>query len=76
MPALKLAFQLAGNAIAHLSDFNWLILTSTNGVDFLSDWEHKDGRALAGVKIAVVGEKTAQSLKQRSHRLYPAGFCG
>jgi len=26
----------------------------------------KDARALAGVKIAVVGEKTAQSLKQRS----------
>jgi len=26
----------------------------------------KDARALGGVKIAVVGEKTAQSLKQRS----------
>ena len=47
-----------------LTDFNWLILTSTNAVDyFFARLQHagKDSRALAGVKIAVVGQKTAQS---------------
>ncbi|WGV24475.1 uroporphyrinogen-III C-methyltransferase [Halotia branconii] len=55
-------------AIANLLDFHWLILTSVNGVDYFFarlNAQGKDIRALAGVKIAVVGEKTAQSLKQR-----------
>lgn len=57
-----------GSAIANLSDFDWLILTSTNGVDYFFarlNLQGKDTRALAGVKVAVVGEKTAQSLKQQ-----------
>ncbi len=73
MPALEIGppsnWQALDDAIAHLSDFNWLILTSTNGVDYFFErlgTQGKDARALAGVKIAVVGEKTAQSLKQRS----------
>jgi uroporphyrinogen III methyltransferase / synthase len=55
-------------AIANLLGFHWLLLTSTNGVDYFFERlnaQGKDTRALAGVKIAVVGEKTAQSLKQR-----------
>jgi uroporphyrinogen III methyltransferase / synthase len=58
--------------IEHLADFDWLILTSANGVDgFFArlDRAGKDSRALAGVKIAVVGQKTAQSLRQ--HGLKP-----
>ena len=73
MPALEIGppsnWQASDDAITHLSDFNWLILTSTNGVDYFFErlgTQGKDARALAGVKIAVVGEKTAQSLKQRS----------
>jgi uroporphyrinogen III methyltransferase / synthase len=53
--------------IARLSDFDWLILTSTNGVDaFFARLQHggKDSRALTGLKIAVVGQKTAKSLQQ------------
>jgi uroporphyrinogen III methyltransferase / synthase len=53
--------------IVRLADFDWLILTSTNGVDaFFARLQQaaKDSRALAGVKIAVVGQKTAQSLQQ------------
>ncbi|MBW4559167.1 MAG: uroporphyrinogen-III C-methyltransferase [Trichormus sp. ATA11-4-KO1] len=56
-------------AIANLSDFHWLILTSTNAVDYFFYRliaQGKDTRALAGVKIAVVGQKTAQSLKQQA----------
>ncbi|WP_392532218.1 uroporphyrinogen-III C-methyltransferase [Nostoc sp. C117] len=73
MPTLEIcppsSWEHLDNAIAHLSDFHWLILTSTNGVDYFFERliaQGKDSRALAGVKIAVVGEKTAQSLKQYS----------
>jgi uroporphyrinogen III methyltransferase / synthase len=53
--------------IASLTNFDWLILTSSNAVDaFFARLDHssQDSRALAGIKIAVVGQKTAQSLKQ------------
>ncbi len=72
MPTLEIgppsSWEALDNAIAHLSDFDWLILTSTNGIDYFFKRLTalgKDARALTGVKIAVVGEKTAQSLKQR-----------
>ncbi|MBD6615229.1 uroporphyrinogen-III C-methyltransferase [Komarekiella sp. 'clone 1'] len=72
MPALEIgppsSWEALDHAIAHLSDFNWLILTSTNGIDYFFErltTQGKDARALTGVKIAVVGEKTAQRLKQR-----------
>ncbi|HEY9824836.1 MAG TPA: uroporphyrinogen-III C-methyltransferase [Stenomitos sp.] len=54
-------------ALADLSTFDWLILTSANGVQYtLERLQHqgKDARALAGIKIAVVGRKTAATLKQ------------
>ena len=72
MPALEIgspsSWEALDNAIARLSDFDWLVLTSTNGVDYFFERlfaQGKDTRALAGVKIAVVGQKTAQSLQQR-----------
>jgi uroporphyrinogen III methyltransferase/synthase len=72
MPALEIgppsSWEGLDQAINSLSEFHWLILTSTNGIDFFFDRlqvQGKDSRALAGVKIAVVGEKTAQSLQQR-----------
>jgi len=71
MPALEIvppaSWEKLDRAIAHLLEFDWLILTSTNGVDYFFERlaaQNRDARALAGVKIAVVGEKTAQSLKQ------------
>jgi len=73
MPALEIgppaSWQALDEAIARLSDFDWLILTSTNGVDYFFErlgTLGKDARSLAGVKITVVGEKTATSLKQHS----------
>ncbi|NET58116.1 MAG: uroporphyrinogen-III C-methyltransferase [Symploca sp. SIO2E6] len=56
-------------AIANLADFDWLILTSGNGVNYFFErllTQGKDTRALASVKIAVVGKKTATSLQQHS----------
>jgi uroporphyrinogen III methyltransferase/synthase len=73
MPTLEIgppsSWQALDDAITHLSDFDWLIFTSTNGIDYFFERliaQEKDTRALAGVKIAVVGEKTAHCLKQRS----------
>jgi uroporphyrinogen III methyltransferase / synthase len=55
-------------AIAQLNTFDWLILTSANGVQYFFERlfaNGKDARALAGVKIAVVGRKTAISLQEQ-----------
>ncbi|MEA5514452.1 uroporphyrinogen-III C-methyltransferase [Nodularia sp. UHCC 0506] len=69
MPTLEIvppgSWDALDQAIANLTDFHWLILTSSNGVDYFFARliaQGQDIRALAGVKIAVVGEKTAQSL--------------
>jgi uroporphyrinogen III methyltransferase/synthase len=72
MPALVIgppsSWEALDNAIANLSDFNWLILTSSNGIDYWFERllsQGKDARALAKIKIAVVGKKTAAILKER-----------
>jgi len=72
MPTLVItppsSWDALDNAIAHLSEFDWLILTSSNAIDYFFErllTQDKDARALSGVKIAVVGKKTAASLKQR-----------
>lgn len=51
--------------IANIASFDWLILTSANGVNYFLERLFafgKDIRALGGVKIAVVGKKTAATL--------------
>jgi uroporphyrinogen III methyltransferase/synthase len=61
------------------ADFDWIVLTSPNGVEPLFarlDAAEHDARALAGVKIAAVGEATAAALAARGIRadLVPADF--
>ena len=60
-------------AIFHnLSRYDWIVLTSANGVEcFMADIEKAglDSRALAGVKIASIGPATARALK--AHGLTP-----
>lgn len=72
LPALEIVppqdWTPLDRAIAQLDRYTWLILTSANGVEYF--WQRlaqqtKDSRALAGLKIAVVGKKTAQYLRQR-----------
>ncbi|KAI9133267.1 uroporphyrinogen-III C-methyltransferase [Acaryochloris sp. CCMEE 5410] len=72
MPALEIgppsSWEALDDAIASLDHFDWLILTSANGVTrFLDRLFHAglDTRALASVKIAVVGRKTAKTLEQQ-----------
>jgi uroporphyrinogen III methyltransferase/synthase len=76
MPALVIgapsSWEALDSAIAQLSSFHWLILTSHNAVDCFFERlqaKGKDARSLFGIKIAVVGKKTAESL--RSHSLQP-----
>ena len=73
MPALEIgppsSWDELDNSINNLSLFDWLILTSTNGVDYFFERliaQKKDARHLANLKIAVVGEKTAQALQEKS----------
>lgn len=72
MPALEIgppsSWSALDQAIAQLETFDWLILTSTNGVDYFFERLHhqsQDARSLAGIQIAVVGKKTALRLKQQ-----------
>jgi len=72
MPALEItppsSWSDLDQAISTISEFQWLILTSANGVNYFFDRLTalgKDARILAGVKIAVVGRKTADVLRQR-----------
>ena len=54
-------------SIQQISRYDWLIFTSTNGVGIFMDHllsNGKDGRSIAGCKIAVVGEETASELKK------------
>ncbi len=55
-------------AIGQLSTYDWLILTSANAV--AAFWERLtvaglDSRALAGLQVAVVGEKTALAVQTK-----------
>ena len=62
----------ADAAIARIAAYDWLVLTSTNGVDrFLGRFEELGAprEALAGVPIAAVGSGTAGRL--RAHGLEP-----
>ena len=71
MPALEItppsSWGALDEAIARLSQFHWLVLTSANAVTYFCDrllTLGHDTRALAGLKIAVVGKKTNRILNQ------------
>ncbi|MDX1978216.1 MAG: uroporphyrinogen-III C-methyltransferase [Pseudanabaenaceae cyanobacterium bins.68] len=72
-------WQLLDRAIANLSSYQWLVLTSANGVQSFFGRlaaAQLDARALAHLQIAVVGEKTAASLSSYGIRadLVPETF--
>ncbi|MEX0269351.1 uroporphyrinogen-III C-methyltransferase [Leptolyngbyaceae cyanobacterium UHCC 1019] len=71
MPTLEIgapsSWRELDQAIARLDEFDWLILTSTNGVDaFFKRLKTQTGddSLSCNIKIAVVGEKTAQRLQK------------
>jgi uroporphyrinogen III methyltransferase / synthase len=51
--------------LARLHEFDWIVLTSVNGVNFLFNrlWETGgDARRLGGARLAAIGDGTAQAL--------------
>ena len=71
MPALVIkppsSWLKLDQAIANLSSFNWLILTSANAVSYFHQRLTelgKNNQDLTKIKIAVVGKKTAQFLSK------------
>jgi uroporphyrinogen III methyltransferase/synthase len=72
MPTLEIvppsSWEALDHAIARLHEFDWLILTSTNAIDYFFERLGSQLQGVGGlstIKIAVVGEKTAFRLKQR-----------
>lgn len=70
-PAIQIAapesFAALDQAVQELGSYQWLIFTSTNGVDHFFDRLHhakKDSRLLAGVKVAAIGAQTAAQLRK------------
>lgn len=67
-PAISISdpvdWQPVDNAISRLHEFDWLVLSSTNGVDYFFRrlLRDRDLRSLAGVKIAAVGPGTTMRI--------------
>ena len=69
IPAIRIApiddWTTVDNTLQRLSEFDWLIFTSVNGVHALLDrlWElGGDARQLAGLRIATIGTSTSEAL--------------
>ncbi len=55
-------------ALERAEQYEWLMFTSVNGVDYFFHWLRKfriDARRFHGAKVAAVGPKTAEALAQR-----------
>ena len=73
--------RAAGDAVARVREYGWVVFTSRNGVDAFFDALHelgRDARALGGVQVAAIGPKTAAALSARGIRadLIPAAYVG
>ena len=59
-------FGALDEVVGKIADFNWLIFTSVNGVNYFFDRlmaSGNDSRALGGAKICAIGSATAKALK-------------
>ena len=73
MPAIAIgppaSWQPLDEAIAQIDQFDWLILTSANGVTYTFDRLQHQGVALpSSLKLAVVGQKTSKSLQSLGYK--------
>ena len=84
-PVIKLeepsdGFRAADESITHAADYDWIIFTSPNGVEYFFERVYHDGRdvrCLSGAKFAVIGKATAAALLKRGIRadVVPREFC-
>lgn len=68
-------------ALEHIEDYQWLVFTSSNGVDLFFELllkQEMDLRRLRNLKFSVIGRKTAAALKRHgfSCDFVPSGFSG
>ncbi len=75
MPVIRItdpeSFEPIDEAIRNLDVYDWLVLTSVNGVERFFDrlaWADKDARALAGLRVAAIGPATAAACIDRGIR--------
>jgi uroporphyrinogen III methyltransferase/synthase len=82
-PTIKIvspkSWKSLDQAIEAIGGFDWLILTSANGVRYFFERLHekkKDARALSGLRICAIGPKTAEVLSAFGIRadLVPATY--
>jgi uroporphyrinogen III methyltransferase/synthase len=62
------SYDAVDAALGRLGEFDWLVLTSPNGVASMLDRMQAlgmDARALAGTRVAAVGPATAEALQER-----------
>lgn len=87
IPAPTIAIEPPGDArpaeevLDELASFAWIVFTSRNGVDAFFERlaaRGSDARAIAGAKVAAIGERTAERLERRGIRadLIPAMYVG
>ena len=74
-PTIEIAapssFDSLDRCIATLGTCDWIVFSSTNGVDSFFDrllQSHKDARMLSGLHVAAVGNSTAERLAARGIR--------
>jgi uroporphyrinogen-III synthase len=61
------SFQPLDSALKNIADYNWLILTSVNGVEALMQRMNKlhlGQRSLKGVRVAAIGPATKKAIEQ------------
>lgn len=62
------SYESLDRVVNAIADYQWIIFTSTNGVDAFFErlrTQGKDARALAEILVAAVGETTANDLRAR-----------
>jgi len=72
LPVIKISevedYQPLHKALENIHQYSWVVFTSTNGVNILFQQMHelkKDIRLLTGIKLAVVGSATNESLQEK-----------
>lgn len=61
------SYKALDEALKHLSEYDWLILTSVNGVDALCERLrklHLGGKLMRHLKVAAIGPATRQAIEQ------------
>jgi len=59
------------DAVSHLDCYDWILFTSSNGVDAVFDEMHRagfDARAIGHAKLCAIGKKTALAIERRGVR--------